>query len=483
MPEEILFGAIAVKEGFITPAHLEKALTRQMTSSPPAKLGEILVRDGALTAERVDLILDIQRINIADRIEVPDSGGLFGQIAVRMGFLAEADVNDAVRLQQDLVSRGTPMMIGQILLQKGKLKYDQFIDVLHQQEKFTLRCPGCETTYLIEGLGQGTKFLCRKCMRVLTVPAFSATAVMRSTAMARDEAARPLERISGRTGESFGDYVIDTELGRSPGHVLFKARHRISEQPVALRVFLASDGSMLDRLKRNAERLRGLDHAGVAPFLEAGEIERRPYAAHEYVAGDSLAKLILRRQRPLPEVVGMLEQAARTLHAAHGLGYVHGDVRPSSILIDSAGKTRVTDFGIGGISDAGPVGHLTGMPYYLAPESFPGSGEPVDARSDVFSLGAILFEIISGRLPFTGPTADDVRKAVAGKTPAKPSTLKSDVPADLETICLRALEKKKAGRHPTAADFADDLSRWLGGRPLPPSGGGWLKSLFGLKKS
>src|SRR5262245_46783768 len=147
MSDEILFGAIAVQEGLITPAQLEEALARQLAQKPPKRIGEILVEKGVLTAPQVDIVLDIQRINIADRMESPEAGGLFGQIAVQAGFVTVDQVNECVRAQQELAAKGSPTMIGQLLLQKGHLRYDQFIEVLAKQEKFALRCIGCGTHY------------------------------------------------------------------------------------------------------------------------------------------------------------------------------------------------------------------------------------------------------------------------------------------------------------------------------------------------
>lgn len=488
MSDEILFGAIAVQEGLLTPAQLEEALARQMASKPPRKIGELLVERGALTAAQVDIILDIQRINIADRMEAPDAGGLFGQIAVQSGFVTADQVNECVRAQQESAAGGAPTMIGQLLLQRGYLKYDQFIEVLARQEKFALRCVGCGTHYLIEGLGQGTKFLCRKCLRVLTVPAFSASAAQRATVLAREERERPPERVSGRSGESLGGYVVDTELGRSSHHVVFKARHRDRDRLVALRLIRPDGGpaprGLLDRLKLNAGLVRGVEHAGIASLVDAGEIEGSAFLAFDFVGGETLGRILMKRARPLPAVVGILEQAARALHHAHRQGLVHGDLKPSAILVDPSGAPHITDFGLAGLLEEALPGGTTVMPYYRSPEIV--RREAADGRADVWALGAILYEAISGRLPFSGSTPSDVADAVTGRAPVAPTTHKPEAPRDLETVCLQALEKRPANRHATAADFADDLARWLAGRPVSAVRASapkrWLRNLWGAFK-
>ncbi len=457
MSDDILFGAVAVNEGFISRPQLDQALREQGT----AKLGEFLVARGLVTAAQIEAILDIQKINIADRVERSEEGGLFGQIAIREGYVTTSQVSACVRRQQELAAGGAPAMIGQLLLQKGALSSSQFVDVLRRQEKAGVRCAGCGTSYLVEGLGPGTKFLCRRCLRVLSVPVLQDKA----------DISAQVERI---VVDSFGPYAIEGDLGRGPWSASFRAMHRGLNCRVALRVLRRAEPWVVDHLRAVAAASAVVNQPEVVPILEVGEAEGIPFVSRPFVDGEPYGS-VAAKTHELAVMVARLERVALALHRAHGRGIVHGNLRAANLFF-AGDDVKIVDAGLAPLHDALGDGATLS---HRAPEQF--SPGPLDARTDVYSLGVLLYELLAGRPPFRRAAPDDVREAVRRQVPTRPSEIDPQAPPDLEAVCLCALAKDRDDRMATAAAFADDLARWRGGQPVKAKRLGrrrWLRKLF-----
>jgi hypothetical protein len=462
MADEILFGAIAVGEGFLTRPDLEDALRNQGI----AKLGDYLVSRGRLTREQVEAILDIQKINIADRVEAAEAGGLFGQIAVRAGFVTASQVATAVRRQLELGRGGTPAMIGQLLLQMGALTQDQFLEVLRRQDRAAVRCDGCRTHYLVEGLSPGTKFLCRKCLRVVTVPVVAAPA-----------AAVVHHRIGA---ETFGPYAIEAEVGRSSWSATFRANQRELGRRVALRILRthAPEPWIIEHLRSVAAQSTSVDHPGYIPTIEVGTVEGIAFLSRAWVDGEPYAA-VMAKDRPLPAQVELLERVARVVHRANERGAVHGNLRPSNLFFEG-GEPRVVDAGLARLHDSLFSEHAPAPLLTRSPEQIAGAFS-LDARTDVYGLGMLLYDLLAGRSPFRRGTLEDVRDAILHQDPPPPSEIDAEAPRELEALCLAALAKERDERPATAADFADDLARWRAGQPVRARAPGrrrWLRKFF-----
>jgi tetratricopeptide (TPR) repeat protein/predicted Ser/Thr protein kinase len=274
-------------------------------------------------------------------------------------------------------------------------------------------------------------------------------------------------------GPQVWGFRIASELGRGGMGVVYKAWQTSLNRPVALKVIRAgtySDPEVAARFRDEAELAARFQHPNIVQVYEVGESDGVGYLALEYAAGGSLsAKLAGSPQEP-GEAARLVELLARALGYAHGRGIVHRDLKPANVVLTEEGVPKVTDFGLarlleqpGGLTQSGEV---VGTPSYMAPEQARGAASSITPATDVYALGAILYEMLTGRPPFLGATPLSTLEQVSGQEPLPPAKLQRHTPRDLEVICLKCLEKDPARRYPSAEDLADDLRRFLDGRPI-----------------
>jgi tetratricopeptide (TPR) repeat protein/tRNA A-37 threonylcarbamoyl transferase component Bud32 len=275
-------------------------------------------------------------------------------------------------------------------------------------------------------------------------------------------------------------YEILCELGRGGMGVVYKARHLGLKRLVALKMLRAESlagGPQRARFRSEAEAMARLEHPNIVRVYEVGEHDGRPFFAMELVAGDSLEQRLDGTPLPPHRSARLLETLARAIQAAHARHLVHRDLKPANVLLaipegsdDAWGLPKVTDFGLAKrLDDADHEtrsGDILGTPCYMAPEQAYGRNDRVGPRTDLWALGAILYEMITGRPPFRGETVWDTLQQVGGQEPVPPRRLQPKVPRDLETICLKCLQKDPAWRYASAAALADDLGRFLAGQPI-----------------
>jgi serine/threonine-protein kinase len=275
-----------------------------------------------------------------------------------------------------------------------------------------------------------------------------------------------------------GEYDILEEVGRGGMGVVYRARHRGLRRIVALKTLRAEGLAREEDLRRfrsEAEVLASLDHPHIVPIYEVGEHEGQPCYAMKLLGGGSLADRL--REGPLSprQAAQLLAAVARAVHHAHQCGVLHRDIKPANVLLDEQGQPHVSDFGLArwladasGLTGVTTSGTLVGTVAYMAPEQAAGEARHLTTAVDVHALGAVLYECLAGRPPFVGETLLDTLRRVCEEVPAGLSLSCPGISRDLETICLKCLEKDPQRRYPSAAALADDLQRWLEGLPGPP---------------
>jgi serine/threonine protein kinase len=268
-------------------------------------------------------------------------------------------------------------------------------------------------------------------------------------------------------------YDILGELGRGGMGVVYRARQQDLDRLVALKMILAgayAGSAERERFRAEALAVARLQHPNVVQVFAVGEHAGRPFLALELVQGGSLAGRL--RGGPLPprQAAALAERLARAVQAAHEAGVIHRDLKPANILLTADGQPKVTDFGLAKRLDeqtaATPTGAILGTPAYMAPEQAGGQRGKVGPAADVWALGAILYELLTGRPPFQAATPLDTVLRVLNDNPVPPRQIQSQTPRELETICLKCLGKEPRQRYGSARDLADDLRRFLDSQPI-----------------
>jgi WD40 repeat protein/predicted Ser/Thr protein kinase len=275
-----------------------------------------------------------------------------------------------------------------------------------------------------------------------------------------------------RRGTRFGDYELLDKLGAGGMGVVYEARQTGLNRVVALKMLKAgilADEHQIRWFRREAEAVAALDHPNIVPVLDSGEHLGVLYYSMKRIDGRTLQQS-LGRFRDHPEAIARLvARVADAIAHAHQRGVLHRDIKPSNILVDERGEPYVIDFGLArwlGIAGESLIAPPGGTPRYMSPEQARGDHRAITEAADIYGLGAVLYTLLTGRPPFTGDSPVQVIHDVAHVEPPRPRDRDPQVDPDLETICLKCLRKEPKDRYPSAGELADDLNRWLDGRPI-----------------
>ena len=277
--------------------------------------------------------------------------------------------------------------------------------------------------------------------------------------------ATPLPQVAG--------YEVLAEIGRGGMGVVYKARDLSLDRVVALKMIIAGEHAAPEHLARfrgEAEAIARLHHPNVVQIHQVGQRGGLPYFAMEYVSGGTLERRLAGAPQPPGAAAALIEQLAGAVHAAHRCGVIHRDLKPANVLLTPDGTPKVADFGLakrlGGGASPTTTGAILGTPSYMAPEQALGKATVAGPAVDIYSLGAILYEALTGRPPFLGATAHDTLMQVVGEEPVAPRRLNPAVPLDLETVCLKCLHKQPERRYASAEALGEELARFRRGEPI-----------------
>jgi tRNA A-37 threonylcarbamoyl transferase component Bud32 len=268
-------------------------------------------------------------------------------------------------------------------------------------------------------------------------------------------------------------YEVEAILGRGGMGIVYKARHLGLNRTIALKMLVSGAyASRLERARflREAQAVASLRHPAVVQVHDVGEVEGRPFLTMEFVEGKTLADDLAGTPQPAARAAAMLATLADAIESAHRSGIIHRDLKPANILLSADGDPKISDFGLArhfeGEDALTVSGARVGTPSYMSPEQVFGRAGTVGPAADIYALGAILYEMLTGRPPFRGESAAETERQLIAQDPVPPSRLNARVPRDVETICLKCLEKEPGKRYPTAASLAADLGRFLRNEPI-----------------
>src|SRR5437660_1579686 len=285
-------------------------------------------------------------------------------------------------------------------------------------------------------------------------------------------AARKRQRLAEMLGE-LGDYELLEEVGRGGQGVVFRARQKSLNRIVAVKVISLGQWATKAHLKRfrlEAEAAASLDHPCIVPIYEVGERDGQCYFSMKFVEGGQLDEVVRRTPMSIRQAAELIAKVARTVHYAHEHGILHRDIKPGNILLDAKGEPHLTDFGLARLVESDSTVTRTmevlGTPSYMAPEQAVGNNAAISSVTDVYGLGAVLYQLLTGQPPFAGGTTYETIKLLLDTEPRSPRLLNPKVDRDLSTICLKCLEKDSQRRYPSALALAEDIERWLKHEPI-----------------
>ncbi|HZN61961.1 MAG TPA: serine/threonine-protein kinase [Planctomycetota bacterium] len=511
---DLLLGRIAVREGLLTREQLYDCLTAQ-ERNPARKIGQFMVARGYLKQSDVDRLLELQGRALGG---IPSArGALLGQILIDKGLATEFQVNECLRMQGRLIDLGIAPLprLGEILVKRGYIKRDAVETALQFQNLLLYSCPECGARIDVggsDGAAPGN-YTCSKCG---TEVPFLFAKMAASVHEALETTSRELgndvpeevRRAAALPASHFGRYILVKEIGRGGAGIVYRAWQKEINRVVALKLLphesdTASgvktpygDAEDVKRIYNETRALAELFHPNIVPILDFGLVDNHFYYTMKYIDGatvdrllrDGLAahttRLVARRDQivaPPPEkvagperrltmtsVAAIMRDIARAVHFAHERGVYHRDIKPSNIIIDRAdGKPYIMDFGLAKLRHLGDsayvIGVVMGTPHYMPPEQASGDMESVDNYSDIYSLGAVLYELISGCCPYFGRGADDVLDKLQREPPEPLEMIAPSAPDALRYVVKRAMGRHKIDRYPTASEMADDLQRFLDG--------------------
>lgn len=470
--EHFFLGNILVELGFITEDQLHQCVKDQEAMLKPPLLGDLLVTRGIITRESLDRALAIQK----ERLSANPDAVLFGQLALERKMIDQRKLGECIRDQIRSNRHGVRVHIGQVMLSKGYISPEQFLDLVNGQKKELRRCVSCELYLVVDPASPMEN--CKSC---------GGTVVKIKTPAEITEAISRVRRPSStgiivRAVTSLGKYQIINEIGRGGMAIVYKAKDTVLRRYVALKVIRQESDNLVlvRRLHKEAVVASRLHHPNIVTIYEVDEVDGVHYLSMDYIDGLELQDYIARKQPESRDMLRLFVKICRAVDFANQNGVVHRDIKPSNVLVKEDGEPVITDFGLAKSTEQDlsltREGTAMGTPYYMAPEQVTGSIDQIDARTDVYALGVVLYELLGGISPFIGKSAMDIYQKILSSMPQKLSK-RMRIEPELESIVFKAIEKEGIMRYQTAGEFADDMERFLKGEPVFAARGSSIRTL------
>ncbi len=385
----------------------------------------------------------------------PRSGGpRFGEILIQRGLATREEIVAALRVQGSRAAAGTLQNLGEILVEQGVLSAEQVSGLMAEQHKVIMACPACRERYNV----------LRAAAQAASCPADGAPLAPAEAAEGVGVAATLRGETGSLIGRELGRCRIVELLGRGAMGAVYKARHTGLNRYVAVKTLstVSKDPTHVRRLLFEARTIARLEHPNIVQVYDVGFQDGHFFMVMKLVPGRSLEERLAEWGAPtLDQSVALVRDVARGLEAAHREGIVHRDLKPANIMVAEDGQACLADFGLaqaGGLPDE-LDGMLVGTPCYMAPELW--LGKKVDARTDLYSLGILFYQLATGRKPFEGRTAADLMKLHTEGRARAPRAINPELPAGIQAVIGRLMARSPERRYPSAPAFLADLDRAL----------------------